>query len=781
MKIPRLLQFPFSVSVLLGCVASCSGDGKDPRYSFEDDIEPVLAKYCYDCHADGMDKGSVVLDDYDHVDQLFADEQLWEGVYHNLEGYLMPPGDEAQPSDEERRKIVAWIQREVFKLDPASPDPGRVTLRRLNREEYNNTIRDLFGVDLRPADGFPEDDTGYGFDNVGDVLSLSPALMERYLHASAEVMDAVMITEAPSPEVIEISENQFRGIKGIGNGTGHLSSTATVEARFKAPADGEYQVAVLAGGSAAHQEWPLMRVKIDNGPQKDFRVSTPYESPQSFTQTVRLKKGEEQRVELAFLNDAYDPKAKDPRQRDRNLKIERVRVTGPLNQPVPPPTEAHRKLFSIASAEAPENDRAWQIIKHFADRAWRRPVSKEEVGRLFQFYTATREEKGSFDAGVKLAIQATLVSPHFLFRGEVQPDPDNPAAVHEIDEFALATRLSYFLWSSMPDQELIDHAQAGRLRANLDDQIDRMLADPRAALALTKNFAGQWLQIRNLRLASPDKKTYPAWNAELRDDMQRETEQFFSSIVSENRSVLEFLDSDYVWANERLAKFYGLPEVKGDQLQRVSLTGDLRRQRGGIITQGSILTITSNPTRTSAVNRGNYVLENILGTPPPPPPVGVDIPPLEDSGKGANQGKTLRQQLEFHREKPMCAGCHSRMDPIGFGFENFDGIGSWRDQENGQPVDASGQLYTGESFSGPAELREILVQSKTEIFLRNLSEKMLTYSLGRGPEFYDEPAIHEIAAKTAAAEYRFHDLIKAVIHSVPFQMRRGDAAGIPES
>lgn len=746
--------------------------------SYAEDIEPLLAAYCYDCHGDGMDKGSVELTDYAHLEELFGDRRLWEGVYDNLEGNLMPPGDEAQPTDEERMRIVAWIEREIFQLDPQNPDPGRVTLRRLNREEYNNTMRDLFGVDLRPADRFPEDDTGYGFDNVGDVLSLSPALLERYLDASREVLDAVIVTEASEFEVIEIDSSQFRGIKGVRGGIGHLSTNGTVGARFKVPEDGDYEITVDAGGSQAHQEWPIMRVKIEKGPQKDFRVDTPYERSKDFTQRVSLSKGDERTIEMTFLNDAYHPESKDPRQRDRNLKIFRVRIDGPLDRPPPPPSEAQLRWFPEADASLQDSERARKILERFANRAWRRPVSEAEVNRLLEFYDGTRADGDSFDAGVKLGMQAVLVSPNFLFRGEVQPDPDNPEAIHDIDEFALASRLSYFLWSSMPDERLHDLASSGQLRANLDAEIDRMLADPRAAEALTRNFAGQWLQIRNLRLVAPDQETFPDWNDDLRDAMRAETEHFFSAIVTEDRSILEFLDSDYAWLNDRMASFYGIGGVEGAEFRRVALGPEQRRQRGGVITQGSILTITSNPTRTSAVNRGNYVLETILGTPPPPPPEGVDIPALEDSGKGANQAKTLREQLEVHREKAMCASCHARMDPIGFGLENFDGIGAWRETENGKPVDASGRLYTGETFESPEALRAIFVGAKTETFVRNLTEKLLTYALGRGTEYFDKPAIQEISAKTAEGEYRMHALIRAVIHSVPFQKRRGDWASL---
>jgi len=755
-----------------------SGDSsRSANYDFDKDIEPVLAEYCYDCHGGGMDKGGVVLDDYETVAKMLEDRRLWENVYHNMEGHLMPPGDKPQPGDEDREMMVAWIEKDVFGLDADHPDPGRVTLRRLNRREYNNTVSDLFGVTLTPADAFPEDDTGYGFDNVGDVLSLSPDLFERYLKASGDILDKVMVTEAPLPKTVEIEEDKFSGIKGASNGNGRLSSTGTVGIKFKPPSDGDYRFEVLAGGSMGGEFWPNMRVEVEKGPTKEFTVSVPTNAASEYSVTTAMKKGQERYLRMSFTNDHYEPKHKDPNKRDRNLAIFRVRVIGPLNLPPPPPGEAHRRILALAPDGLADKERAREILKAFSGKSWRRPVADEELNRILTFYENARKSGESFDQGIKRALQAVLMSPKFLYRGEVQPDPDNPEAVHEVDEFALATRLSYFLWSTTPDGELLGLAAEGKLRANLPAQIDRLLAHPRSAEALTENFAGQWLQLRNLRIAAPDRKSFPRWSDELRDDMLKETETFVANLVKEDRSSIEILDADYSWLNERLANFYGVPDVKGNQFQRVSLTGNSRKERGGVLTHGSILTITSNPTRTSAVNRGNFVLENFLGTPAPPPPEGVDIPPLEAAAKKEGGKQTLRQQLEVHREKTICASCHARMDPIGFGLENFDAIGAWRDKENGLPIDTSGKLYTGESFESPGELRQVLIEAKTDAFVRNMADKMLIYALGRGTEYYDKPAIRKIVEKTAEEEFRFHSLVRAIIDSVPFQMRRGDSAG----
>jgi len=756
---------------LVFAATACRGSADSPRYDFRTEIEPILIEYCFDCHGDGMDKGGIALDEHDDLKMVLSDVKLWDHVYSTVEGLLMPPGEKAQPTDEERQKIVEWIEADVFKLDPKKPDPGRVTIRRLNRDEYNNTVRDLVGVDLRPADDFPADDTGYGFDTIGDVLTLSPALLERYFDAAGRVLDTAIVTEAPAPEVQVFEETKFHGRERIGDKTGHMSSTATVGIPLKNSEAGEYRIEVLAGGSQAKKEWPLMRVSVENGPQKEFRVDRPYAAPRWFSLNLPLKPGQRW-LEVAFLNDLYDPKAKDPKQRDRNLRAFRIKVTGPLNRPVPAPTGLHKKLLTAAGDAKSETENARSVIGKFMRRAYRRPVQAAELDRLMTFYQEARKSDRDFDQAVKLAFQVVMVSPKFLFRGEVQPDPDNANAIHLIDEHALASRLSYFLWSSMPDAELMALADRGELRKNLDRQIQRMLADKKIA-ALTSNFAGQWLQLRNLDLVTPDKKRFPSWNDSLRKAMRGESEHFFAGVVAENRSILEFIDADYSWLNQTMAKHYGVPGVEGDEFRKVAFKGLSREQRGGLMTQASILTITSNPTRTSAVNRGNWVLENLLGTPPPPAP--ADVPALEESEPADDSKKlTLRQQLELHRADASCAACHARMDPLGFGLENFSAIGEWRDKESGQLIDASGKLHTGEKFSGPAELRNLLANQKQEAIVRHLAETMLTYALGRGVEYYDKPAVGEISEKVAANGHKMHSLIRAVVESVPFQKRRGD-------
>jgi hypothetical protein len=401
-------------------------------------------------------------------------------------------------------------------------------------------------------------------------------------------------------------------------------------------------------------------------------------------------------------------------------------------------------------------------------------VAKDEVDRLMKLFALADTNGESFEQSVKVALAAVLVSPHFLFRGELQPDPNNPAAVHPVDEFALASRLSYFLWSTMPDDELFALAGTNKLRKNLEPQVRRMLKDPKAQ-ALVDNFAGQWLQIRNLKLAAPDKKLFPEFDDNLRAAMAKETELFFANIIRQDRSVLEFLDADYTFVNGRLAKLYDLPGVTGDEFQRVSLKGT---HRGGLLTQASILTVTSTPTRTSPVKRGKWVLENILGTPPPPPP--PDVPEFKEGKEAALTG-TLRQRMEQHRENPMCAACHARMDPIGFGLENFNGIGQWREKEGDFAIDPAGKLVSGETFHGPDDLKIILLKRKRDDFVHCLTEKMLTYALGRGLEYYDKCAVDQITKRLAKGRYKFSTLILEIVKSTPFESRRGEDEQLTEA
>ena len=741
---------------------------KGKRIAFEKQVVPLLEKYCYSCHGNGKKKGDIALDTYKSQDELIADSTTWGKVLENLNSHVMPPEKKPQPTLSERELLTHWIEAEVFKCDCENPDPGRVTIRRLNRAEYSNTIRDLVGVGFEASEEFPADDSGYGFDNIGDVLSVPPVLLEKYLAAAEKIMETAIVPEDP----MQSRTQRYDAVKLDGSAPGEatdggsrrLSREGDIFVRHPFAQAGEYALRARAYGEQAGGEVVKMKFRLGDQDLQTFEV--PVETGAEKTYEVRLKiPAGTNRFSASYINNYVNNTSRDPKLRgDRNLVIEWLEIAGPLDVPLPPLPETHRRIFFRGATATNSPGYAREIIERFTTRAYRRPVSGAEVARLLRFTEGALKRGETFERGVQMALTAVLISPHFLFRGELQPEPDNPRSVHPVNEFALASRLSYFLWSSMPDEELFAQARAGTLRKNTDRQVLRLLKDPKSR-ALVDNFAGQWLQIRNLRIATPDAKEFPAFDDELRADMEQETERFFENIIRADRSVLEVLNADYSFVNERLARHYGLSGVKGGTFQRVSLKGT---GRAGVLTHGSVLTLSSNPTRTSPVKRGKYVLENLLGTPPPPAP--PDVPELPENKLTG----TLRQRMEAHRDNPACASCHARMDPIGFGLENFDGIGGWRAKDGEFPIDPSGQLVTGETFKGATDLAVILAKKKREEFVRCLSDKLLTYALGRGTEFYDKCALDEITKGVSKRGYRFSAMVQEIVKSVPFQQRRGE-------
>ena len=604
------------------------------KTAFSREVPPLLLEYCVTCHGGAKPRGQLPLDQLAQKPDFAKNIVAWEKVLTVLRGGDMPPPGRKRPEPAVFQRAAAAIDAELERTYARLPrDPGRVTIRRLNRVEYRNTIRDLMGVDYPATEELPSDDVGYGFDNIADVLSLAPVHLEKYLAAAEKIVSEVFL---------DVKRRE----------------------RF-----------------------------------------------------------------LSWRGDARNPR------------------------------EAARR-----------------ILTEFARRAYRRPVSPQEVERLLQLVDKARQDGDGPEEALQVAFKAVLVSPHFLFRIERDPAPDEkrplplPAeryvpGVYPISEYELATRLAYFLWSSMPDEELFQLADKGQLRQNLDAQVKRMLQSPKSR-ALVENFAGQWLQLRNLSSIMIDPKLFPRYDAFMRESMQRETEMYFEYILREDRSILEFLDSDYTFLNERLARHYGIEGVQGLEMRLVKLPD---RRRGGILTHASILTVTSNPTRTSPVKRGKFILENILGTPPPPPP--PDVPEL-DNDKNAVLTGSLRQRMEKHRENPGCAVCHVKMDALGFGLENFDAIGAWRTKDGSFEIDPSGTLPDGTTFRNPAELRQALLKQSDQ-FRRCLAEKLLTYALGRGLEPTDNVFLREIVAQTKQGGDRFSALILAIVHSDPFQLRRG--------
>jgi hypothetical protein len=762
-----------AVALGLGLLAHAPAqDAKD--VSYERDIRPLVAKYCHKCHGGEKPKANLDLTAFADEKAVLAARKTWKKVYDLLAQNEMPPEDKPQPTAAEREKMVLWVEGALQRPDPNAPrDPGRVVLRRLSRVEYNNTVRDLLALDLRLADDFPSDDVGYGFDNIGDVLSLPPLLMEKYVAAAEKILDKAVITEDLSKprekrlqgESMDITKGGNPDVEALilfGNGEGYASCAF--------PQDANYVFRVRAGGDQVGPVPVRMRLKLDDQEVKLFDVPAARTQPQIYEIKVAVRAGK-RRVAVEFTNDYFDPRLPKARSRYRNLLVDYVDVVGPVDVAPPEPPESHKRLFvSKPGAGKTPRQAAQEILAAFLPKAFRRPAAAGEVERFLRLYDLAEKQGDGFEQAMKLPLAAVLVSPHFLFRIEADRTDDDPKGVRPVTDFELASRLSYFLWSSMPDAELFDLAGQGKLRdsAILDAQIARMIRDPRSQ-ALAANFGLQWLQLRRLETHTPDPRRFPAYDKELRQAVREEPARFFDAVLRDDRSILEFIDADWTVVNERLARHYGLEGVKGPEFRRVELKDP---RRGGVLTMAGILTATSESTRTSAVKRGKWVLETILGTPPPPPlpDAGIlgDEPPEQAT-------TSVRQRLERHRRDPICASCHKRMDPLGFGFENFDGIGAWREKDGPVPVDSSAVLPDGRAFSGPVELKKILLTRKDD-FVRCIAEKMLTYALGRGVEYYDLATVKAIGKAMAENKYRMSVLVREIAKSYPFQNRRNRGA-----
>ncbi|HXX94176.1 MAG TPA: DUF1592 domain-containing protein, partial [Planctomycetota bacterium] len=696
-----------------------------------------------------------------------------------LQAREMPPQDKKpQPTVEEREFLANWIEGALDRADAAAPpDPGRVVLRRLNRIEYRNTIRDLIGVDFNPVEDFPHDDVGYGFDNIGDVLTLPTILMEKYFAAAGKILDkAIVGAETLRPRSRRLNADTLQGTQVAQSESGLriLYANGELWTTVDLPQTGQYVIRVRACGDQAGSEPVKMVLKVDQQESRVVEIPAPRAKPAIYEEKLAIPSGRH-RLSAAFINDYYNPEARKPADRDRNLLLDYLEVVGPVDVRPPEPPESHRRIF-VAQPGPTKSPReaAGEILSSFARRAFRRPLREGELDRLLGLYDLADKQGDAFEAALKVPLQAVLVSPHFLFRVEPDRAEGDPKGVHRVGDFELASRLSYFLWSSMPDPELFDLAGKGTLHEPevLEGQVRRMLRDPKAS-SLATNFAIQWLQLRRLDQVTPDVRRYPAWNEPLRDAMRQETALFFEAILREDRSVVDLLDADFTFLNETLARHYGLDGVKGPEMRRVKLPDS---RRGGVLTMGGVLTVTSNPTRTSPVKRGKWVLETILGTPPPPPL--PDAGELKDEPEGAEK-LTVRQRLELHRADPSCAACHRRMDPIGIGFENYDAIGGWREKEGKLPLDVAGTLIDGRSFVGPVELKRILLTRKDD-YVRCLAEKMLTYALGRGVEYFDTNVVKGIRKKLADQGYRFSALVMEIVRSAPFQYRRNRASEVKD-
>jgi cytochrome c553 len=740
---------------------------------FKTQIQPFLQAHCFKCHGNGKSKGDVTLDKFSSFASIQADLDTWQSVHNVIEQHEMPPEKEPQPPADKTEAFLRFTSQALDFVDPSAPrDPGFVAIHRLNRTEYNNTIRDLVGVEFHPADNFPADDTGYGFDNIADVLSMSPLLAEKYLSAAEQVMDRAIVLENPyKSKVTRYAAEGMTGGEVVPGGCRLLATEGEITQKLNFITKAQYEFRIDAEQDPAGKDAAKMKVKIGGKEIKTFDVFSRRGKPRTYTFRTTVEAGNHSIV-FAFINDLYDADAKDKKRRDRNLYVDSLEIEGPLNVAAPPPSDVQKRLLFCGPADGSEGEAfATQIVRTFATRAFRRPATADEVSRLLKLYKLGRVQGESFEQACKFALTAVLVSPQFLYRMEF--DPSRSPTPHPISDYELASRLSYFLWSSMPDEVLLKVASENKLHqpAVLDEQVKRMLADEKSR-AFTRNFAGQWLELRNLNQNAPDPKKFPEFTPALRDDMREEGELFFQSIVKDDRSVLDLLDAKYTFVNGRLASFYGIDGVSGDDFRKIDFTPAQSKRRGGVLTMAAVLTVSALPNRTSPVKRGKFILDQILGTPPPPPPPGV--PPLAEKGK-AVVSKSVRERLEQHRANPACAACHAKLDPLGFALENFDAIGRWRDKDAGAPIDNTGSLPNGEAIVGPDGLRKVLVAHK-EQFLRAFVSKLMTYALGRGTTQFDSQVIREIYRQAEQKDCRLSIIISGIVHSDAFLKRRAKTA-----
>jgi len=740
--------------------------------------------YCDTCHFGPKARAKLNLETLD-LAHLDAHGETWEKILVKLRSRQMPPVGMPRPTPATYNALVSSIESERDRVAQLRPNPGRPTLHRLNRTEYANAVRDMLGLEIEVADLLPADDIGYGFDNIGDVLQTSPVLLERYLSVARKVSrTAVGDTNLP------VAYQTYTVPHGLSQDD-RLDATAPVGSRGGTaishyfPVDGEYELSVSLQrnrndeylGFEHDRKLDLMlddqRLQLFTLPRSAKKIVLGGGTPPDAALKVRVPvKAGVHEIAATFLKDSLLKEGIIDKVRDDDVQtyfegVGSVTVAGPFNVKGPGETVPREKIF-ICHPSGPSDETACaeKILSNLAHHAYRRPVGADDMSELLALYKEGARE-GGFESGVRLALQKILVSPQFLFREELDPPSAAPGAVYRVSDIELASRLSFFLWSSIPDDELLAAAEKGQLHdpAVLKAQVKRMMADTRSE-SLIKNFVGQWLFLRNIERISPDTSTFLTWDENLRQSMQTETELLVENEVKENHSVANLLSTDYTFLNERMAEHYGVKGVYGTEFRRVKLTDP---NRFGLLGQASILAVTSYPNRTAPTIRGKWVLEQLLGTPPPPPP--ANVPSLKEDQ--STQKLTMRQRMELHRSNPACAACHAQMDSLGFALDNFDGIGAWRDSTGpgSGPIDASGKLPDGSSFNGPSGLRQLLVQ-KREMFVDTFTERLLTYALGRGVEEYDRPVIRKIVRDASADGQKWSDIILGIINSTPFQMRR---------
>ena len=768
------------------------------------DARAFLDRHCVACHNERLRTANLLLDEAD-VAHIGAGAEIWEKVVGKLRSGAMPPAGRRRPEPVALDSFVTWLETELDSYAAAHPNPGRVADHRLNRFEYGNAIRDLLALEIDTGELLPADESDQGFDNIAEVLSMSPTLLGRYMFAARRISQLAVgdPTIGPAVETFNLSRG-LRQDERMNEGLPYGTRGGTL-IRHYFPLDGEYLVKIRLGRNFTNSRIRAIRTReeidvlLDGGLVTRFTIggecndadsdsplctgsgiyrTSPYHLTADDTLEVRFSASAGMHelgvafVRKSVLTEGMAPTLLPPRHTSSTyeaprMDVDTVRLEGPFDPTGPGDTPSRRRIFVCRPAgEADAEPCAREILGTLARRAYRRSVTDADVETLLQFYRSGYGE-GGFERGIQEGLARLLVSPQFLFRIERDPEQLAAGGVYEISDLELASRLSFFLWSSIPDDELLDIAADGRLRdpGVLGAQVRRMLADPRAA-ALARNFGGQWLYIRNLQAVDPDASAYPDFDDNLREAFQRETELFIESQMRDDRPLTELLTADYSYLNERLARFYGVRNVYGAHFRRVPLRDPAR---AGLLGHGSILTVTSYATRTSPVVRGKYLLDNILGAPPPPPP--PNVPALEDAAGDGHEPASIRELMATHRRNPACATCHLRMDPLGFALENFDGIGRWRDMDGSTPIDASGVLPDGTAFDGPVEFREALLDRSGE-FVRTFAEKLLTYALGRPVRHYDIPAVRAILREAAAEDHRWSSLVLGIVESPPFRMRR---------
>ena len=745
----------------------CSFAKEGKNEALFNEVLPLLEEYCYDCHGDGAQKGGFAMDELISLGNFEEHHETWDRVWKNAYNRNMPPANVDQPQDREISKILSWIEKESFQYNPGQIEPGHVVLRRLNRTEYENTIKDLFQVTIDAKNYFPADDTGYGFDTIGEVLTLSPLLMEKYMGMAEIVMEKILGPIDDQGENIRFITDDIKGGRKHGD-LRVLPSQGSFTISHQSDMGGEYEAKVWASASRAGDELAKMEVSINGSKIKTFSIDSEYPQKLIYTFKYYAKEKSSNKISLSFINDFFDPKNKNPKLRDRNLYVKKIEISFPKGVAFKF-KDSRSHLLGEWETEKIDDDHAVKSLEQWIPRIYRMTLEEKEMYRHKAFYAMMTKNGLSAVEALRQTYKAALVSPRFLFREEKKEEKKSNSNYRQIDEFALAHRMSYFLWSSIPDDSLWELAKKGKLRENFRQEFNRMISDKKIE-GFINNFCGQWLQLRDLNLVNPDPEQFPRFTDQVRKSMIQETQEFFKYLLIQNLPIDLILGANFSMINQDLARYYRLRGKYDEKFRKVIFKGKDLKKRGGILTHGSILTITSNPTRTSPVKRGKWVLDNLLAAPPRDPP--PEVTELEKPHEESHNKLTLRQQMSRHSKNPACYSCHASMDNLGYAMENFDAVGNWRTEEGGEFVDVSGKLSSGEEFNGIDELQTFLLENKKQSIVRCITQKLFVYGIGRGLTYKDRKAVDQVVASFEKDQVNFADLLFQVFVSQPFQFTK---------